>query len=151
VGNIGSRHRFSYGALGDHVNLGSRLEGLNKMYGTEILIGENTARLVRETFVLREIDMVQVKGRKQPVRIYELLDKVGIKFPGEKEQLLLLYAAGLEAYRRQAWTEALEHFQECYRILPEDRPSKVMADRCRIYLKSPPTQDWDGVFEHKSK
>ena len=151
VGNIGSRYRLSYGALGDHVNLGSRLEGLNKMYGTEILIGENTAGLVEGAFLLREIDMVLVKGRKQPVRIYELLDKVGIKFSGEKEQLLLLYAAGLGAYRRQLWTEALEHFQECSRILPEDGPSGVMAERCLIYLDSPPPQDWDGVFEHKSK
>src|SRR5438093_12054066 len=73
VGNLGSKYRFAYGALGDHVNLGSRLEGLNKVYGTEILIGENTARLVAASFVLREIDMVRVVGREQPVRIYELL------------------------------------------------------------------------------
>jgi adenylate cyclase len=151
VGNIGSSYRFSYGVLGDHVNLGSRLEGLNKMYGTEILIGENTARLVGGAFLLREIDMVQVKGRRQPVRIYELLDRAGIKFAGEREEMLDSYAAGLEAYRRQLWTDALGHFQTCSRILPEDGPARVMADRCRIYLVSPPPQDWNGVFEHKTK
>ncbi len=84
VGNIGSRYRFSYGALGDQVNLGSRLEGLNKMYGTEILLGENTARLVDSSFLLRELDMVKVVGRKQPLRIYELVGKPDDSLPKER-------------------------------------------------------------------
>jgi adenylate cyclase len=77
VGNPGSKYRFAYGVLGDHVKLGSRLEGLNKEYGTDILIGANTAALVEKAFLLREIDMVRVVGREQPVRIYELLATAG--------------------------------------------------------------------------
>jgi adenylate cyclase len=77
VGNLGSRYRFAYGALGDHVNLASRLEGLNKVYKTQIIIGENTAQMVEKSFVLRELDTVQVVGREQAVRIYELLAKAG--------------------------------------------------------------------------
>ena len=100
VGNIGSRYRFSYGALGDQVNLGSRLEGLNKMYGTEILLGENTARLVESSFLLRELDMVKVVGRKQPLRIYELVGKPDDSLPEERKQSLRHFAAGLDAYRR---------------------------------------------------
>jgi adenylate cyclase len=151
VGNLGSRYRFAYGALGDQVNLGSRLEGLNKMYGTEILLGENTADLLEGSFLLREVDLVRVKGRKQPVRIYELLGNSEASLPKEKEQSLSYFAAGLEAYRQQIWQEALGHFQQSLTLLPEDGPSLIMAERCRIYQETPPPGEWDGVFEHVSK
>jgi adenylate cyclase len=147
VGNLGSKYRFAYGVLGDHVNLGSRLEGLNKVYGTEILIGENTARLVEKSFLLREIDMVQVVGREQAVRIYELLATSGTSLPGEQENALRSYAAGLEAYRQQLWDEALGLFKESLALWPQDGPARTMADRCQIYQKAPPPEEWDGVFE----
>jgi adenylate cyclase len=151
VGNIGSRYRFSYGALGDHVNLGSRLEGLNKMYGTEILLGENTARMVERSFLLRELDMVRVVGRKQPVRIYELAGKSGDSLPEERKQSLKDFAAGLDAYRRQSWEDALDLFEHSLGVWPGDGPSRIMAERCRIYCEAPPPADWDGVFVHTSK
>jgi adenylate cyclase len=151
VGNLGSRYRFSYGALGDQVNLGSRLEGLNREYGTEILVGENTARLVQGSFRLRELDMVRVKGRKQPVRIYELLDRAGVSLPENEEQALSLYAAGLDAYRRQRWQEALDLFRQARTLRPEDGPSHVMSRRCRIYRTTPPEKGWDGVFQQVTK
>jgi adenylate cyclase len=151
VGNIGSRYRFSYGALGDQVNLGSRLEGLNKMYGTEILLGENTAPLVDKSFLLRELDMVRVVGRKQPVRVYELVGKVNDSLPEQKLNALKLFAQGLETYRRQLWEEALARFNESLALFPQDGPSRVMAERCRIYKEACPPADWDCVFEHTSK
>ena len=151
VGNLGSSYRFSYGALGDNVNLGSRLEGLNKMYRTEIIVGENTANLLDGDFQLRELDLVQVKGKKKPVRVYELLGHSADVLPGEITDVVDLYAAGLAAYYRQLWTDAMEYFQKCTAILPGDGPSKAMAERCTIYMKSPPGDDWDGVFEHLSK
>jgi adenylate cyclase len=151
VGNLGSRYRFSYGALGDQVNLGSRLEGLNREYGTEILIGENTARLVQGMFRLRELDMVQVKGRKQPVRIYELLVRADVSLPENEEQALSMYAAGLDAYRRQRWQEALNLFRQARTLRPEDDPSHVMSRRCRIYRKTPPEKGWDGIFQQVTK
>ena len=147
VGNLGSKYRFAYGALGDHVNLGSRLEGLNKTYKTQILIGENTARMVEKSFVLRELDTVQVVGREQAVRIYELLARAGTPLPAEQEQAFSFYAAGLEAYRERRWREALEIFEESLTLWSGDGPSRTMADRCQIYQKTPPPDEWNGVFE----
>ncbi len=151
VGNIGSRYRFAYGALGDQVNLGSRLEGLNKTYGTEILIGENTADLVEGSFLVREVDLVRVLGREQPVRIYELVGNSMDALPKEKEQAMSHFSAGLEAYRQRFWKEALGHFRESLELLPEDGPSRVMSTRCQIYHESPPPEEWDGVFEMITK
>jgi adenylate cyclase len=151
VGNLGSRYRFAYGALGDHVNLGSRLEGLNKEYKTEIIVGENTARLVEGSFLLREMDLVRVVGRKQCVHIYELVAASTDQLPTEKQQALSAYAAGLDAYCRQHWNEALSLFSESLALWPEDGPSRLMVERCRIYQASPPPEDWDCVFEHVRK
>jgi adenylate cyclase len=151
IGNLGSRYRFAYGALGDQVNLGSRLEGLNKTYGTEILLGENTADLLEGSFLLREVDLVRVKGRKQPVRIYELLGNSEASLPKEKEESLTHFAAGLEAYRQQFWQDALNLFKQSLTLLPEDGPSRVMAERCQIYQEAPPPEEWDGVFVMTTK
>jgi adenylate cyclase len=147
VGNLGSKYRFAYGVLGDHVNLGSRLEGLNKVYGTEILIGENTAQLVEKSFLLREIDLVRVVGREQAIRIYALLARAGTSLPNAQEEAFSAYAAGLEAYRQQRWGEALELFKLSLTLWPQDGPSWTMAERCDLYQKTPPPEEWDGVFE----
>jgi adenylate cyclase len=141
----------AYGVLGDHVNLGSRLEGLNKAYETEILIGENTAQLVEKSFMLREIDIVRVVGREQPVRIYELLAKSGTSLPSAQEKAFSSYAAGLEAYRQRYWGEAYGLFTESLALWTGDGPSRIMAERCQIFQKASPSEEWDGVFEHLYK
>jgi adenylate cyclase len=151
VGNVGSKYRFSYGALGDNVNLGSRLEGLNKIYGTEILIGENTAQLLNDAFRLREIDCVKVQGKENPVRLYELLGIFNTALPEETEQAFKHYAEGLEAYRSQQWTEAINLFEKGQELYQKDKSFKVMTLRCRIYHRDPPKGDWDGVFRERRK
>ena len=151
VGNLGSRYRFAYGALGDHVNLGSRLEGLNKFYGTDILLGENTARLVEKSFRLREIDSVRVMGRQECVVVYELVGKLDETLPKEQEEVLSAYAAGYAAYCDQHWDEALDLFARALDSGPGDGPSSTMAERCRQFKTAPPPEDWDCVFNPESK
>jgi adenylate cyclase len=146
VGNIGSDYRFSYGVLGDQVNLGSRLEGLNKHYHTRILIGENTAQMVGASFILREVDLVQVMGKKQAVHIYELLGSLKDPVSTEMMEAINRYKSGLEAYRGQRWTEARRCFKSALTIWPEDGPSQVMDSRCEFYEREPPRGHWDGVF-----
>jgi adenylate cyclase len=121
------------------------------MYRTEIIVGENTANLLDGDFQLRELDRVKVKGKQKPVRIFELLGRSGEMPPGQKRDVLHLYDEGLAAYYRQLFAKALEKFEQCTAILPWDGPSITMVERCRIYMETPPGEDWDGVFEHKSK
>jgi adenylate cyclase len=151
VGNLGSKYRFAYGVLGDQVNLGSRLEGLNKMYNSEILIGENTARLVKDEFVLRKIDVVQVKGRAQCVDVFELVSENGQEIPKELEEALREYAAGYEAYCDQHWDEAIGLFEHAIELWPEDGPSETMSERSRTYRENPPPEGWDCVYVPETK
>jgi adenylate cyclase len=115
------------------------------------MIGENTAELVANAFVLRELDKVQVKGRQQALRIYELVAVAGAALPPERTQMLGLYASALAAYRHQRWDEATERFGQCLALCPADGPSRVMRERCRTLREAPLPPDWDGTFEHVTK
>ncbi len=151
VGNLGCRYRFAYGALGDQVNLGSRLEGMNKFYGTRILIGENTEKLVRDDFILRQVDTVQVVGKQQCVAIYELIGHKDDRLPAEKTGSLHAYAAGYESYCARHWDKAIGHFEACLAQIPDDGPARTMLARSQGYKKSPPPDDWDCVYVASSK
>jgi adenylate cyclase len=150
VGNLGSKYRFAYGVVGDHVNLGSRLEGLNKVYGTDIIVSENTVRLVDNAFTVRELDMVRVKGRVQAVRIYELVARGGVALASEHKDALGCYADALELYRKGMWMEALALFREVLALRPDDGPARALAQRCLAYEANPP-ETWDGVYEQLFK
>jgi adenylate cyclase len=132
-------------------NLGSRLEGLNKMYGTDILIGENTHALVKDDFILRDLDLVRVVGREQCVRVYELIARAGEVLSPEHQGALEAYAAGYDEYCRQHWPQAIALFERALSLRPDDGPSRTMLARCRIYQENPPPEDWECVFEPTTK
>jgi adenylate cyclase len=143
AGNMGTTTIFNYTVLGDCVNLASRLEGVNKQYGTLIVVGEDTWKLVHASFEGRELDWIRVKGRLTPVAIYELVGERG-QVSAPQRVVLGHYANGLALYRAQRWSDALVAFETALQVDPDDGPSRTLAARCAGYVRQPPS-DWDGV------
>jgi adenylate cyclase len=142
AGNIGSARRMDFTAIGDEVNLAGRLEGVNKIYGTRILLGENTRALLGPEFIVREIDSITVMGKTKAIRIFELVGLAGdsIDLDGIKT-----YETALEMYRRGEFEEAGVRFRSL-----SDEASAVMADRCEQLITAPRT-DWNGVYNLTTK
>mgnify|MGYP001591694104 CR=1 FL=1 len=150
VGNMGARDRLAYTVLGDTVNVASRLEGLSKEYATRMVIGEATRQTAGDLFAYRFLDVVAVKGRSEPLAVYEILGRKGELTPLLVERAQR-YQTGIELYRTRRWAEAAVLFEEVHSAAPEDGPISLYLRRSRALVLNPPPADWDGVHVAQTK
>ncbi|MAS92758.1 MAG: hypothetical protein CMO55_06125 [Verrucomicrobiales bacterium] len=149
VGNLGSSNRLYYTANGDEVNLAARLESINSIYGTRIVVGESTRIMVKEEMVCRLLDYVAVKGKVSGAAIHELVGEKG-DVSEDTLHLIETYEAGMNQYLQREWDEAVRLFEDCLDLC-EDTAAQVLRDRCLQYRESPPPEEWSGVFEMTQK
>jgi adenylate cyclase len=152
VGNLGGEGRFAYSAVGDAVNLAARLEPANKTYDTLTMVSQATLAAADAAKVrVRELDYVAVKGKEEPVVVYELLEMAGVGLPEGKEEAIRRYEEGMAQYKRHAWAAAKAHFQAALAAWPDDGPSRLYVERCDANIADPPPPDWDFVVRRQEK
>ncbi|MBD3883213.1 GAF domain-containing protein [Phormidium tenue FACHB-886] len=150
-GNIGSQKRMDYTVIGDGVDISSRLEGVTKEYGCDIVLSEYTYELCRDKIWVRELDRIRVKGKTRPIRIYELIGDCQTPLTDFMQEFLDLYHAGREAYSTRDFQRAIRHFQSAQRLRANDLAVATHIERATNYIFNPPPEDWDGVYTMTTK
>ncbi|MAV64209.1 MAG: hypothetical protein CMG00_03340 [Candidatus Marinimicrobia bacterium] len=155
AGNMGSSVRMSYTMMGDAVNTTARLESGAKQYGIESQVGEKIYEATKDKFLYRHLDHVRVKGKKNPVKTFELISEIG-KEPSNYNELIPLWDKAVSLYKKQKWDDAIKLFQKCDKLEEQyigrpTTPSLFFIDRCNEFKENPPSEDWDGIYTLKSK
>ncbi|MCL1813310.1 MAG: response regulator [Treponema sp.] len=150
VGNMGTQKKMNYTIISNAVNLASRLEGVNKQYGTQILTSEDTVKETQGQILFRQLDRIRVVGINEPVRIYEVLD-INADASAAMHDMVDLFNKAHALFESRNWEDALSEFNHVLKLFPDDGPSLFYLERCRQYLQSPPANDWDDVFSLEEK
>lgn len=151
VGNLGSKERLNYTAIGDTTNMASRLEGANKLYGTQIIVSESMYKIIKEDYILRMLDYVMLKGKSEAIFIYELIAEKHDPIPYDIATYNSYFAKAFMAYQHHYWDRATKYFTFCSQIYPADRVAPVFIKRCHYLQVNPPAADWNGIWRLNEK